>query len=183
MRVVIGFTGVARCGKDTAARYLVERYNFRIVRFAGALKDMARAIGLTENQIEGDEKEQPCELLGWKSPRFFMQALGTDLGRDLICNDLWTRIWKHRVSEVPDGVGVVAPDCRFANESAAVAELGGEVIRIRAARPGVGIAGQHVSEFQTVPANMAIDNNGDIKDFLAEIDRLARDQFGLTRYA
>ena len=181
MRIVIGFTGVARCGKDTAAQYLVERYNFRIVRFAGALKDMARAVGLTENQIEGDEKEQPCELLGWKSPRFFLQTLGTEFGRDLICADLWTRIWKHRVSEVPNDVGVVAPDVRFSNEGMAIADLCGKVVRISANRPGVGIAGQHVSELQTVPANITIDNSGYTDAFLEQIDHLATEHFHLSQ--
>ena len=181
MRTVIGFTGVARCGKDTAAQHLVEHYGFRLVRFAGALKDMARTLGLTENQIEGDEKELPCDLIGGKTPRLFMQLLGTEFGRNSICQDIWIRIWKHRVSEAPEGVGIVAPDCRFYNEAMAIADLGGKVVRIRANRPGVGIAGGHASELQVVPANITIDNSGYTDTFLEQIDHLVQEQFHLSQ--
>ena len=181
MRVVVGFTGVARCGKGTAAQYLVERYGFRLVKFAGPLKDMARAIGLTENQIEGDEKELPCEMLGGRSPRYFMQHLGTGFGRDTICEDLWIRLWKSRVAEVPDDQGVVADDVRFPNEGLAIADLGGRVVRISANRPGVGISGSHVSELQTVPANITIDNSGYTDALLEQIDHLALEHFHLSQ--
>ena len=134
-----------------------------------------------ENQIEGDEKERPCELLGYKTPRHALQTLGTEWGRDLICADLWTRIWRHRVAEVADGVGVVAPDVRFQNEGLAIADLGGKVVRISANRPGVGIAGQHVSELQTVPANITIDNSGYTDAFLEQIDHLATEHFHLSQ--
>lgn len=181
MRTVIGFTGVARCGKGTAAQHLVEHYNFRLVKFAGPLKDMCRSIGLTENQIEGDEKELPCDLIGGKSPRFFMQHLGTGFGRNTISQDIWIRLWRHRVSEVPDGIGVVADDVRFQNEALAIADLGGKVIRIRADRPGVGIAGSHASELQVVPANITIDNSGYTDKFLEQIDHLVQEQFHLSQ--
>lgn len=40
---VVGLTGVARSGKDTVGRMLVERYGFTRVAFADGLKSMAAA--------------------------------------------------------------------------------------------------------------------------------------------
>jgi hypothetical protein len=60
---IIAFTGLAGSGKSTAAKHLCTRHGFERVRFAGPLKDMMRALGLTEREIEGDRKESPCALL------------------------------------------------------------------------------------------------------------------------
>lgn len=62
-RTVVAFTGLAGSGKSTAAQRLVECHGYERVRFAGPLKAMAAALGLTQNQIEGTEKETPCALL------------------------------------------------------------------------------------------------------------------------
>lgn len=56
-------------GKSEAAAHLVSRYNFQLVKFAGPLKDMTRALlqwnGLsdTEPYIEGSLKETPIPRL------------------------------------------------------------------------------------------------------------------------
>ena len=43
---------------------------------------MLYQLGLGEAHIEGALKEVPCELLGGKTPRYAMQTLGTEWGRD-----------------------------------------------------------------------------------------------------
>src|SRR6266550_5970312 len=105
-RPVIAFTGLLRSGKTTAAFRLMNDHNYRKVRFAGPLKDMAYAFGLSFDHIDGELKELPCDLLGGKSPREFMQLLGTEFGRNLIDRNLWIRAWEHAINQVPEGIGI-----------------------------------------------------------------------------
>ena len=168
--MIIALSGLAGCGKSTAAAYLAERHGFERVRFAGPLKAMLRALyaaaGLSseaiEAKIEGGLKEYPCTLLGGRSPRHAMQALGAGWGRDLIHPDLWVLAWSAAVGrELRDGApGVVVEDCRYENEAAAVHALGGRILRIE--RPGlVPIAGNHESEGRPLPHDGVILNDGD----------------------
>lgn len=172
-RTIIAFTGLAGSGKSTAAAHLVANRGFVRVRFAGPLKAMMAALGLSEAEIDGDRKELPCELLGGKTPRWAMQTIGTEWGRKLIGDDLWTRAWQTAVDRVPAGVPVVVDDCRFPNEGAAIRSLGGVAIRVE--RAGAGTASVHESEAYQIPAVCTIENNGTPSDLYAEVDRAVRD--------
>ncbi len=172
-RTIIAFTGLAGSGKSTAAAHLVEHRGFRRIRFAGPLKAMMAALGLTQNQIEGTEKEVPCDLLGGKTPRYAMQTIGTEWGRDLIVSDLWIRAWQSALANVPAGVSVVVDDCRFPNEAEAVKAAGGVVIRVE--RPGSGTASVHSSEQHELPAAATIFNTGSPSDLFNTIDVLIGD--------
>lgn len=159
-RTIVAFTGLAGSGKSTAAAHLVHCHGFQRVRFAGPLKAMLAALGLTPEQIDGSEKETPCDLLGGKTPRYAMQTIGTEWGRYLIASDLWIRAWKAAVAKVPAGVPVVVDDCRFPNEAEAVRAAGGVIIRIDRPGAGAGAAG-HVSEQHQIEAAAVIQNHGD----------------------
>jgi hypothetical protein len=164
---VIGITGRKRHGKDTVARELV-LHGFTVVRFADPLKAMLRAfygahdlpLLEIERRIEGDLKEVPCVYLNGRTPRYAMQTLGTEWGRDLIDTNLWTDSLKRRAA-AHDKVAV--PDMRFPNEGEAIAELGGKCIRVEAhQRVGVTAQSNHSSEtgIDTLPVDLEISNNG-----------------------
>lgn len=173
-RTVIAFSGLAGSGKSTAANHLVTARGFARVRFAGPLKAMMAALGLTHAQIDGDKKESPCELLGGKTPRHAMQTLGTEWGRDLIASDLWIRAWQAAVDRLPADQPVVVDDCRFPNEAEAVRAAGGVIVRI--IRPGAGSAAAgHASEGQALPFAATIANDGPVGDLFRAVDRLAVD--------
>ena len=157
---VVAFTGVAGSGKSTATRYLVERHGYTLVKFAGPLKDACRAMGLSERHIEGDLKEEPCDILCGKTPRYLMQVLGTELGRNLIGDDFWIRLWRARVEQVfADAGRVVCDDCRFPNEAQAIRRLGGDIFKIEGRG---GIAGEHASERGCGDQDLVIDNDGEV---------------------
>jgi len=60
--VIVGISGPAGAGKDTAANYLFRTHGFRKIAFALPLKRMAKiAFGFTHAQLFGDEKETPDE--------------------------------------------------------------------------------------------------------------------------
>ncbi|MFG1226010.1 nucleoside/nucleotide kinase family protein [Xanthobacter wiegelii] len=128
-QIIIGFAGRAGAGKTTAAQHLVQHHGFERVRFAGPLKSMMRALGCTEEEVDGARKELPCDLLGGRTPRQAMQWLGTEWGREMIAPDLWTRAWEYAAAGKPR---VVVDDVRFPNEVEAVRRLGGVVIQLLA---------------------------------------------------
>lgn len=180
--MIIALSGRAGCGKSTAAAYLAERHGFARVRFAGPLKAMLRAyceavgVGpeMTEAMIEGGLKELPSPYLAGRSPRYAMQHLGTAWGRGLMGPDFWTSAWEEAVVRAFEGgaLGIVAEDCRFENEAAAVRALGGSVLRVE--RPGLpAIAGGHVSEAGIRDAYTIL-NDGDPDTLFARLDFVVR---------
>lgn len=116
-------------------------------RFAGPLKDMLRTLGLTEAQVDGDEKELPCDLLGGKTPRQAMQFLGCEFGRDLIDPGLWVRATMLRVdADLTAGKLVVIDDVRFDNEARAIKAREGIVVRLERTTSSAAVTSGHASE-------------------------------------
>ncbi len=155
---VIGISGPAGSGKSTAADLLIERHGYVRVKFAAPLKAMCRAIGMTDDQIEGSLKETPSRLLQGRTPRYVMQTLGTEWGRKLVGENLWIDLWTESVNACLDQGGrVVCDDVRFANEALAVLKLGGIVYRLQGRG---GISGAHDSERGDFFAHRLIGNDG-----------------------
>jgi hypothetical protein len=129
--VIIGFSGPAGAGKSTAAKYLMQEHGFRLVKFAGPLKAMMRALLPEDDQnewLEGALKETVHPDLGC-TPRHAMQTLGTEWGRNCIHPDLWINLAR---SDILDGGDdVVLDDVRFQNEYEMIKAIGGLVIEIR----------------------------------------------------
>lgn len=167
-RRLIAFTGLAGSGKSTAALHLVDAHGFKRVRFAGPLKAMMAALGLSADEIDGHLKEIPCDLLGGKTPRHAMQTIGTEWGRDLIDSDLWIRAWR---AALPATGRVVVDDCRFVNEAAAVSSAGGLIVHIDRNGAGISAAG-HSSEGQPLPVDVVIQNDESIDALYAKINKL-----------
>ncbi len=160
MSDLIAFTGHANCGKSTAAKMLVNQHGYTLVKFAGPLKQMLYAIGLTTAEIEGDLKEQPCLLLGGHTPRYAMQTLGTEWGRKLISPNLWVNVAMDGVHAVLDQGGkVVIDDCRFPNEVEAIRLAGGTVVRI--VRPDISPVNTHEAEHHDLAYDYLLGNVSD----------------------
>lgn len=166
--MIIGFTGRAGCGKSTAALHLVQRHGFIRVRFAGPLKAMLLALGLTPEHVDGSLKEQPCELLCGKSPRQAMQTLGTEWGREIMGGDFWVSAWQQAAQNA--GPLVVVDDVRFANEADAIRAMGGVVIKIE--RPETVAVCPHASESGEARADFLIRNDADVAAFLEGVDEI-----------
>lgn len=158
---VVALSGAAGSGKSTVSEYLAVRYGYTRTKFAKPMKDMCRAIGMTEAMIEGEEKEVPVDWLGGKTPRYAMQRLGTEFGRDCMGEDFWVDLW--RESAV---LPTVVDDCRFPNEAAAVRRMGGRVLRLTGRG---GIAGGHSSEASDFIADDVIENTGTIAELQARV--------------
>ncbi len=175
MTKVIAFTGRKFSGKDTAARLFIEA-GYTNIKFADPLKDMLRAVlrvqgilpDTVERMIEGDLKEVPTYYLRGKTPRYAMQTLGTEWGRDIIAQDFWTSILKTRAEQHRK---IVVTDLRFGNEVKAVRELGGKIIRIKRQFARDNEFSEHSSEvaIDNLMVDAEIENNGSIEELRTKL--------------
>lgn len=168
--MILGFTGYKGSGKDTAAQF--DAY-VRIYKFADPLKDMLRTFlklrgadtEHIERMIEGDLKEEPSYFLNEQTPRWAMQSLGTEWGRNLIDGDLWMDTMKDRLVAVKKDHVVAVTDIRFVNEAKLIFALGGKIIRIT--RPGMeipAVAHQSEAEMKLIIPSTTILNDGTIEE-------------------
>ena len=128
---VIGFCGKAGSGKTTAASFLTQQHGYARLKFADPMKEMAKVLGLYDEHLEGTLKEKPCDLLGGRSPRYLLQTLGTEWGRNLMGKEFWVRIWVRKAMDLLTHYGkLVVDDIRFQNEADAVRSLGGIIIKL-----------------------------------------------------
>lgn len=143
-RQILGLSGYAGAGKDTAATGLLED-GWAWGSFAAKLKEFSYVIDVYD--CYGRRVRDMVDAYGWDELkncddwyRAFLQRVGTDGGRDVLGPDVWVDA---AMRDLPDG-NVVFTDTRFPNEAAAIRAAGGHVIRIT--RPGVSAVNAHVSE-------------------------------------
>ena len=177
---IIGLAGKARCGKDTAAEYLLAEYGLDPYSFAAPIKRaLATMFRLSYAQLEGEQKEDVIGYLG-RSPRYLMQTLGTQWGREFVADDVWVRQLAHEIESARSttgdwgapAVGAVITDVRFENEAAWIRDQGGVVVHlVRPDAPGVL---DHESErgLAVMAGDVTIHNDGGLDDLYARLDWL-----------
>ncbi len=169
--MVIGLTGLMNSGKSTVADYLVTHRDFVRLKFTQGLKEMMRALGLSEDEIEGVLKEMPSEKLNGRTPRYAMQTLGTEWGRTHMGQDFWVNLLVQKAHRMEFGTNIVIDDCRFPNEAVAIQrDLQGRVWKlVRGVQPmGVGCASEKEQVY--VNADTVLYNNGTLDDLLEKVE-------------
>lgn len=149
---VIGVAGSRGSGKDTLAALLAEHVGRSrpcvVVKFAAPIKKAVAAIlGCDPGQLENRAfKERPIKALGGASPRYIMQTLGTEWGRDMVSPDIWLHAARRRIELVASRSAVIISDVRFRNEAEMILNYRhGFVVRVT--RPALrGSGEQHKSE-------------------------------------
>lgn len=142
MSKIVGIVGFIGSGKDTAADYLVNFYEFRRDSFAAPLKDaVASVFNWDRELLEGrtlEAREWREQIDPWwairlsmpnLTPRWVLQYWGTEVCRIGFHNDIWIASLENRLRKSPHNT--VISDCRFPNEIRAIKNAGGAVIRIR----------------------------------------------------
>lgn len=177
---LIGLTGKARSGKDTAADYAAKKWGAQRYAFASPLKKGLRAmLGLDSEHTDGGLKEMPLLRFGNKSPRQMLQTLGTEWGRQLVNDTIWVDLglyeWeKYRAM----GQSLIITDVRFDNEAQAIRDAGGVVCHI--IRVDAETVSEHSSEagVQCLPGDFAIANVGTLQAFYWAADLTFTEIFG-----
>ena len=137
--MIIGTIGFIGCGKGTVADILVEKYGFVKLSFADAVKDATAAIfGWQRSLLEGDTEESRIfretrdewwsEKTGKHiTPRYMLQIMGTEAGRDVFHKDIWVYALERKMEMYQN---VVIADVRFPNEIEWMRSKGGFAVRV-----------------------------------------------------
>lgn len=138
--MIIGLVGFIGSGKGTVADILTRNHGFSKESFADAVKDaIAPIFGWERHLLEGDTlesrkwRESPDEWWTEKfgkpfSPRYALQLMGTEAGRNVFHTDLWVLSLLRRIDPAKN---YVIADVRFPNEIDLIREHGGKVVRVK----------------------------------------------------
>lgn len=138
--MIIGLVGFIGSGKGTVADILTRNHGFIKESFADAVKDaIAPIFGWDRGMLEGDTlesrkwRESPdawwSEKMGKPfSPRYALQLMGTEAGRNVFHTDLWVLSLLRRIDPAKN---YVIADVRFPNEIDLIRGHGGKVIRVK----------------------------------------------------
>lgn len=181
---LVGLTGYARSGKDTAAQVLINK-GFNRVAFADPMKNMLYALNPIVVECSELRLREIVDRDGWEGAkrlsevRELLQRVGTDAGRTILGDNIWIDTAMKKAN--PCGIKgctchpTVITDVRFTNEARAILAAGGTVIRVT--RPGVQPANDHVSETQLDKSDLiahTIINDGTVSQLHEKILSVVR---------
>jgi hypothetical protein len=152
---VIAVCGPAGSGKSTVANYLYKNYGATFTGFAKPLKEMVRrALDFTYDQVYGtQEQKEAIDPRYSRSPRWFLQRIGTEGCRGTFGPGFWTKQCLDSIVSSNSPLTVIE-DLRFADEAIAVLDdprVNGFVWRLHPVDDGETLeralaAGTHPSE-------------------------------------
>jgi len=189
--IVVGLSGVAQAGKDTAADALVRQLGFVKRGYAEALREGALNINPPVAwNLETDTPIRYADVLnqfGYEKgktqyPLFreFLQNYGTGGARMIFGEDIWIDTlfaW----AEAQGVERLVVPDVRFPNEVQGVADRYGLVFRV--VRTGMKPVNDHISDNALTDddfdPSMRIVNNREMQDLQRATVRAVANAFGL----
>lgn len=127
--LIIGFTGKAGSGKDTASMVCIENNRIDKFAFAEPLKKAAASLFLfTDEQLYTDKKEDVDSKWN-KSPRQILQWLGCEVLRDQFDKDIFLKNMIHRIKASSANI-IFVTDVRYDNEAELIHNMGGKIIKI-----------------------------------------------------
>ncbi len=128
----VALTGLARSGKDTVGRILVDQYGYRRVSFADGVRQVALAIdpmvGGGRLPLSTTRLSTLVEDVGWDEAKSYtevrrlLQVIGTEAGREIFGHDVWVDLALKAVEAETRPLAFT--DVRFANEAAAARKRG-----------------------------------------------------------
>ncbi len=127
MSTIIGLSGKARAGKDTAFIYFSYN-NFVRMALADPLKELCRKMfHLTKEQTDGSMKEV-VDTRYSVTPRDILIKVGNDLRS--IHENVWIDQLLLKVKSLPSDSKIVITDIRYQNEANAIKAVGGYLGRL-----------------------------------------------------
>jgi hypothetical protein len=175
--MLIGVTGKAGAGKDTFAKYFIDK-GWKRYGFADPLKRMLE-VGFDLDPSVWDQHEIKEAEIPWlgRSPRYLAQTIGTDWGRKMVHPDVWLLLAEQVLIKEPQ---LIIPDVRFDNEARWIREHGGVVIRVCKTIDWTVDNGEHESEKGVSDdyVSRAVINDGTIDDLHKSAARIYADFSG-----
>lgn len=182
--MLIGLCGYAGTGKDTAAKALIDDFNFQRVAFADPIK---AALVALDPYIPGHADEgflrlsefmhsrSWAEVKEYAEVRRLMQVLGTEVGRNQFDPEIWVKIAERKITSTMSVGHTVLTDVRFPNEARLIKRHGGTLVRLT--RPGYGPVNEHVSDraSESWTYDYQIINDGTVADLHRKVADLVRE--------
>ena len=211
--MIVGLLGFIGSGKGTAGDILKD-LGFTPLSFAKGVKDVtAEMFGWPRHLLEGDTqksrewREQPDKFWSKEfgrdfTPRYALQLMGTEVGRDVFHTDFWVIKLKKYIEDNPDQHFVIT-DVRFANEIDFIYSNRGILVEIeRGAKPHwydiackanngddkaenymVTQSGIHASEWKWIGSekiDFTIQNSGTIENLKTNLVKCLTQTYGLS---
>lgn len=172
--LLLGLTGPVRSGKTTAAQFFTDR-GYREYRFADPIvKALSLVLGIDMQRFEPGIKDDLLEGFD-RTPRFMVQTLGANWGRELVGEDIWIKLAEKMLLKLrgevdggsyPPALKLVIPDVRFNNEAQWLRRMGGKLIHIQ--RADNTLIGDYVANepgvYYDAKKDSVVENNGDISE-------------------
>jgi hypothetical protein len=199
---LIGLGGKLRAGKDAVADYLVENKNFVKLGMSDALNEALLKLNpwipYTVEAHPDINRIRYADLHEWegyveakKNPevRRLLQVLGTEVGRDMIDQNVWVNLAEKRIRQHwAEGKNVVITAMRFPNELEMVQRLSGTNVWVN--RPSEAHSASestihaHASENSVTQDDfeLTIENTGTLEDLYNWTEAIL-DGLSLSRHA
>lgn len=153
IKILLGLSGKAGSGKSEVAKYLVNKYYFTEIKFAGPLKeDLSKMLEIPMSIIDPETLEnrkiRDTKIIEpWgMTIREMLQKIGTDCFRKNFHEKFWIIRLDKLIKKRFYGKRLVISDVRFRNEIDYVIESGGHIFKVlRNAWPGMN-PDEHQSE-------------------------------------
>lgn len=179
--LIVSLSGYAQSGKDSTGNLLVQDFGFRRYSFADRLREcLIQLDPLVEAEGGAVRLTRLLQFTnGWDQAkveypevRRLMQVFGTEVGRNLLGQNVWVdTLFRQLEEERPERA--VITDCRFENEVRAVILAGGFPVWVK--RPGVAPVNSHVSDNALTEGDcvMTVENDGSPTDLREKVAALA----------
>jgi hypothetical protein len=182
-KLLIGFLGKKRSGKDTSGEYLIEKYNFVNYAFADPVKEICRILfDFSDEQLFGNKKEG-VDFRWYLTPREAFQKIGTEFAQNDIYNYfprlkerlkdevIWVKLFRLWYEKNADK-DVVITDVRFPHEIEAIKSLGGKIVKINrnCLVNDTHISENYIDSIKDEDIFYNLDNNYKKEDLYSQID-------------
>lgn len=190
--MIIGICGFQSAGKDTIANLLINKYGFKKLSFAGAVKDIVSIMfGWPRDKLEGltkEDREWRETIDTWwaqklqmpqLTPRYVLQYIATDVFRNHWHPEIWITIVERQLNQFDN---IVITDSRFENEIKLLMKYNAKIIHVYKKIPQwfdkykmgeevLEIEQMHRSEYEWIRCHhdYAVSNNGTIDELNEKI--------------
>lgn len=177
--LLIGLGGFPEAGKDAFAEFLRDDFGFEIFGMSDALLEALLILdplvaiddGLTVRDIVDRYGYAKAKAL-YPEFRRLLRALGTDVGREMLGQDVWLRPTANKIlSRLRDGIPCVLTGIRFPNEMDWLRAAAGYAVWVD--RPGKA-TDAHVSDVALGPEDfdLILSNDGTLQDLRGRVAAL-----------
>lgn len=177
-QIIIALCGKKRCGKDTVANYICDKYpEYKNLKISQQLKDIIKIMfDFNDDQIESDLKDVIDPI--WNiTPRKTMQFVGTELMQyeiQKILPDIGRLFWiKSFINKniLNNTNKIIITDLRFLHEYEELKKYNAIIVKIEKNENQNEDSHSSELEYLKIPADYIIKNEGSLDDLKINVNK------------